>query len=389
MSRNRINVSSPEVLVEDSMENLRVVLESGQLAQGNFVKESESLLAKTLAAEHAAMINNGTASLKAAICAGVCAARSIQPEFIDRSMSASEIIVPAFSFNATLNAALQLGGRVRLVDIEPQTFGIDQGQVLDSITDDTLAVIPVDLYGQPADTRRIMSPLENYGIALVRDSAQAHGATIDGQPLTEHGDAVSLSFYATKNVNSGEGGAVLTNNPQVDEITRMYRNQGMKERYQYKMIGDNLRMSELHAAVLITQIGRIAAFKERRQNNARQLSGLLEGIEGIKTPEIGEGMEHVFHQYTVLVEPEFGQSRDELVNSLDERGIGSGIYYPSIMSDHETYQDHPRITVERVEVAKTIARKALSLPIHTKLLPSDLEYIAESIADIQKSGGEG
>jgi perosamine synthetase len=336
-----------------------------------------------LGCEYAALTNNGTSSLKAAICAGVCVVREIAPAMIDREISKGEIIVPAFSFNATLNAVLQLGARVKVVDIAPDNFGINGDQVEAALSSETIGVVPVDLYGQPAETRSLYPLLKKNGIAMIRDSAQAHGATIEEQSLTEHGDSVSLSFYATKNINSGEGGAVLTSNQRLDGIVRMYRNQGMSERYKYEMIGDNLRMSDLHAAILVTQLGQIAAYKKIRQSHAELLTNYLKDVEGITTPGIREGMDHVFHQYTILVEPEFGMRRDQLAEALSKKGIGTGVYYPKVMTEHETYQNHPRISVGQIDTAKEVAKKALSLPIHTKLSQGDIGRVAEAIIEEQ------
>lgn len=380
----KINVSKPEIDKDLSLRYLEEVLDSGQLAQGGLVERAEMLLADELSADYAALINNGTSSLKASIVAGIAAVKNVEPRFIDRVMPEGDVIVPAFSFNATLNAALQLGAKVKVVDILSDTFNIDPQQVEANAGDETLAVIPVDLYGQPADTRIYLEEFRHRQIAVVRDSAQAHGATIDGRPLSDHSDALSLSFYATKNINSGEGGAVLTNHSAINEIVRMYRNQGMKQRYHFEMVGDNLRLSELHAAVLLTQLGKIATYADIRQNNAKILTEQLEPVEGITTPHTAEGMDHVYHQYTVLVEPEFGMDRDDLANRLLERGIGSGIYYPFIMTAHNTYRNHPKIDIQDVPVAEQTAKKVLSLPIHTKLGEAEISRIAETVIAIQK-----
>ncbi len=380
----RINVSSPELDIEQSMNNLRKVLDSGQLAQGPYVLEAEKMLTFAMESEYAAATSNGTASLKAAVVAGVAAVRGIEVKYIDRELANGEIIAPAFSFNATLNAPLQLGAKIRLVDILPDTFCINPSLIEESISHNTIAVMPVDLYGQAADTRRYESVLKEQKIALIRDAAQAHGSRIDGDSIVDHCDAASYSFYATKNISSGEGGAVLTNNQEIDRIVRMYRNQGMSERYKYDMIGDNLRLSDLHAAILVTQLGNLALFTEKRQHNAQLLNEQLKDIKGITVPVVAEGMNHVYHQYTILVEDEFGVSRDEVSRRLHEYGIGTGIYYPKTMIEHETYKNHPRIIGNtETPIANEVSKKVLSLPVHTKLSESDITYIADKLSSIR------
>ena len=381
----KINVSSPELDKEETIKNISQVLESGQLAQGPFVLLSEKKLTEEIGSEFAAATVNGTASLKAALLAGISAVRGIKPEYIDREMSSGEIIVPAFSFNATLNAPLQLGSKIKIVDILPDTFALNPELVQENISEKTLAVMPVDLYGQAADTRHYENLLRDKKIALIRDAAQAHGSTIDEQSIVAHSDAISLSFYATKNISSGEGGAVLTNNSEIDRIVRMYRNQGMSVKYKYDMIGDNLRLSDLHAAILVSQIGKLALFTKKRQNNAKLLTERLSEIDGIITPKIAEGMNHVFHQYTILVEDEYGMSRDDLSEALQEKGIGTGIYYPKTMTDHETYRNHPRIdNMLPTPVADRVSERVLSLPVHTKLTLDDVDYISKTVKSLRK-----
>jgi len=377
----RIEISAPAINVADAMDDIRNALESGQIAQGPLVARTEEETAKAFDASHAILLNNGTASLRAGLIAAIAAKHDVKPAFIDRYMPGSEVIIPAFSFNATLNTVLQTGATARVVDISREDFGVDPRAAENNLTKRTSAIIPVDLYGQPAT---ISSQDPVFGeIAVVRDAAQAHGAKLNGEPIVKHGNAVSLSFYPTKNISAPEGGAVITDNQEIDHTVRIYRNQGMSARYVYDMMGDNLRMTDIHAAILRANLGSLAVVTARRQQNATNLTERLERIEGISVPRVLPGREHVWHQYTVLIEDDFGMTRDELAAKLNQNGIGNGIYYPKTMIDHETFNDHPRIIHEPTPVAEEVAGRVLSLPVHPGVTEANIDRIAETIENIR------
>jgi dTDP-4-amino-4,6-dideoxygalactose transaminase len=380
----RIEVSKPQIDVEASLVNLTAALESGQIAQGRQVAAAEEELRQNLDAEHAAMVSNGTAALKAAVIASICRVRGINPSYVDRELPKFNVIVPAFSFNATLNSVLQIGAMAKVVDIRKSDYCIDPDAMLDAVDEDTVAVMPVDLYGQAVDTTSVESILKERNIALVRDAAQAHGAQIGGEHIVKHADAICLSFYPTKNISAPEGGAVLSNDEKIDQIVRMYRNQGMSQRYVYGMSGDNLRMTDIHASILRPNIGKIAIFANRRAENAALLSEGLSQVEGITIPAIDKNRRHVWHQYTIMVEPQFGLDRDQLHDELDKAGIGSGVYYPKSMVDHDTFRNHPKISVGPIGVTEEVAQKVLSLPVHPGLTEGDIHRIVETISKIQK-----
>lgn len=382
MSERRIDISSPEINVDDVLTQIEESIRKGQIAQGPRVAEAENLLTESFHADHASALANGTASLRAALIASVAVKHGINKQYIDRTIPGGEVIMPAFSFNATLNTALQAGATARLVDIRADDFGIDPEAVHANMNEKTLAVMPVDLYGQAAD---ISSQDSRYAdIAVVRDSAQAHGARLNGEPIVSHGDSVSLSFYPTKNISAPEGGAVLTNNPLIDSIVRIYRGQGMAQRYIYEMSGDNLRMTDIHAAFLIASLKGLERVTARRRENAAYLTECLSGIEGITLPVELEGRRHVWHQYTILVDPDhFGMDRNDLQQCLSKYNIGSGVYYPTTMDDHDTFRDHPRIIKEPTPIADNVSQKVLSLPVHPRVSSEDIERIAETIKAIQ------
>lgn len=380
---NRIEISAPHINRKEALANIAEAIEKGQIAQGPQVRMAELAIADAFDALHASLLNSGTASLRAALISSVAVKQGIDKTVIDRHMHQSEVIVPAFSFNATLNTVLQTGATAHVVDITRGDFGIDEARVVEAMDDATVGVMPVDLYGQAAGITNQHSLYE--GVAVVRDAAQAHGALIHGESLTHHGDAVSLSFYPTKNIAAPEGGAVLTDLPDVDEIVRIYRNQGMAARYVYEMSGDNLRMSDVHAAILRANLGSLALVTARRRQNAASMTERLGGIDGLTLPREMPDRTHVWHQYTVMVEDDFGMGRDELAARLNEGGIGTGIYYPKTMVDHPTFRDHPKIKLAPTPVAEEVAGRVLSLPIHPGVSEQDIDRIGETIEKIREA----
>lgn len=380
---DRINISSPNFDKKAILSAIEDVLESGHISQGPVVEEVEMLMTQKFGSSYASAFSNGTSSLRAALIASVAVGSGIDKKYIDREMKDREVIVPAFSFNATLNTVMQAGANARVVDISESDFMLTKDIVENTINQDTIAVMPVDLYGQASEVSS-RNPAFS-GLAIVRDAAQAHGAKLNGEHIVEHGDAVSLSYYPTKNVGAPEGGAILTNNQEIDAIARIYRNQGMSQRYVYEMAGDNLRMTDVHATFLKVGLQGLESVTEKRRANAAMLSERLSGTPGLVIPAELNGRKHVWHQYSVLVDPaEFGVDRDELSRLLDEVNIGTGVYYPKTMTDHETFKDHPRIIKENTPVADRIARRVLSLPVHPGLSVDDIDRIAESVKEIQR-----
>ncbi|MBP7760317.1 DegT/DnrJ/EryC1/StrS family aminotransferase [Candidatus Saccharibacteria bacterium] len=380
----RINISAPHIDVDAAIVDIKKVLESGMMAQGPRVALAEKAMAAAFGARYGIAYSNGTSSLRGALIAGLAAREGVGAAEVDRFIDGKQVIIPAFSFNATLNSVVGAGGTARVVDITESDYGIDRRRAESVTGSDTAAIMPVDLYGQAAD----ISTEDNAfrGLTIIRDAAQAHGATLRGRPIVEHGHATSTSFYPTKNVaGGGEGGGILTNDPNIDKVARWYRNQGMSAPYVYEMIGENARMTDIQAVILELSLGGMVAANARRRANAALLSEGLAAVPGITLPQTHEGREHVWHQYTVTVDPdEFGMTRDDLRTRLDAHGIGCGIYYPKTMTNHPSYRDHPRIIKDPTPVADEVAQRVLSLPVHPKVSPMDIERIVGTIEKIQR-----
>jgi perosamine synthetase len=342
------------------------VLRSGMIAQGPKVAEFESAFAEAFGATHAVAVNNGTTALIAAM------------EVLDLGPG-DEVITTPFTFVATVNAVLSTGASVRFADIRTDDFNIDPASVEALVTDRTKAIVPVHLYGQMADMAPIMAIAERHGLAVVEDSAQSHGAMYDGRFAGTFGIG-TFSFYATKNIATGEGGMITTSDDAVADKLRVLRNQGMRARYQYEFPGNNYRLTDLQAAVGVPQLARYEGIVEARQRNAAALTSRLEGVHGIVPPRQLEGRRHVWHQYTIRVTEDAGITRDQLSAQLVEDGVGSGVYYPALIGDYAAYQGHPQIGTEETPVAAEVVGQVLSLPVHPHVGDDGVALIADSIA---------
>jgi dTDP-4-amino-4,6-dideoxygalactose transaminase len=219
---------------------------------------------------------------------------------------------------------------------------------------------------------------EKYNLAIIEDACQAHGATLNGQPLGTWG-AACYSFYPTKNMTTGEGGMITTNDAALAERMRILREHGMRVRYVHETLGYNFRMTDLQAAIGLVQLTRVEAWNAQRRRNAAQLTARLTGVPGIVTPQVRPGATHVFHQYTVAV-----ADRERVIASLSERGIGYGIYYPIPIHKQQLYRE--RGYTDTLPVAEAASQRVLSLPVHPALTAAEVEQVAEAlIATTQES----
>jgi perosamine synthetase len=354
----RIRISAPQ-LGPEVEELVLSVLRSGHLAQGPMVERFEALCTAMAGTAHAVAVSNGTVALDAAL-----AVLEIDP--------GQEVITSPFTFAATINAILRSGASVRFADIRDD-FTIDPASVAALIEPATVAIMPVHLYGLPADMRPLMSLAAAHGLSVVEDAAQAHAADVDGRRTGSFGLGC-FSFYATKNVTSGEGGCVTTDDSMLAERIRVLRNQGMRSRYDYAMIGQNWRMTDMAAAIAIPQMEHLDEIVRARRHNAAVLTSLLESNPAVTTPCVPSGRGHVWHQYTILLEP--GIDRDRVVASMASDGVDTGVYYPALVWDHDAYRNHPNVHRDDTPVARDCASRCLSLPVHPGLSAHDLERVA-------------
>jgi len=350
-----------KVDVRDAEPFVLEVLRSGSLAQGPVVERLERAFAEVVGVPHAIAVNNGTTALVAAL------------QVLDLRPG-DEVVTSPFTFVATLNAILEAGATARFADIREEDFAVDPAAVEAVVGDRTRVLMPVHLYGQTADMGPLGEIARSADLHLVEDAAQAHGATCGGQAAGSFGTGC-FSFYATKNVTTGEGGMITTADDGVADRLRVLRNQGMRARYQYEMAGHNYRMTDLHAAVGLPQVARIAEVGDRRRRNAARLTAGLAGVPGVRLPAELPGRSHVWHQYTVLLPG--SADRDRVVAALAASGVGSGVYYPRTVFDHDCYRDDPRVVAADVPVAESVARRCLSLPVHQHLTDDELDTVVD------------
>lgn len=345
------------------------VLRSGMVAQGPRVAALEEAFAELCGVRHAIAVNNGTTSLVA----------SLQALDLEEG---DEVVTSPFTFVATLNAILEAGATAVFADVEETTFTLDPTRAAEAVTDRTRVVAPVHLYGQPADMTAIGALADQRGLAVLEDAAQAHGARHRGRPVGSFGIG-SFSFYATKNITTGEGGIITTDDDALAEKLRIMRNQGMRARYEYVMAGHNYRMTDLQAALALPQLARYEQTVSTRRRHAEWLSAALADVPGLVVPSVRVGDDHVWHQYTVRIETGAHRDRAGVTEVLAERGVGFGVYYPRNVYDYPVYREHPRVHVDDslLEVSARVAGEALSLPVHEHLTSSDLDRIASAVRE--------
>ncbi|MGH3432203.1 MAG: DegT/DnrJ/EryC1/StrS family aminotransferase [Thermocrispum sp.] len=359
-----VDVADAESLVVE-------VLRSGVIAQGPMVKRFEELFAGIAGTRHAVAVNSGTTALVASV-----EALGLQP--------GDEVITSPFTFVATLNAILEAGATVRFADIGTEDFNLDADAAAAVVTDRTKVLMPVHLYGQTAAMGKLSALAEERGLHLVEDAAQAVGATFSGKPAGSFGVGC-FSLYATKNVTTAEGGVVTTDDDALADRLRVLRNQGMRARYQYELAGHNYRMTDVHAAIGIPQLERVAELSAARGRNAQRLTEGLSGTPGLELPTVQPGRQHVWHQYTVRVRAHAMLSRDELAQALTDRGVGNGVYYPKLVFDYDCYLGHPlvpEVAVADFPAAARATDEVLSLPVHAALTDEQLTTVVSTVREV-------
>jgi perosamine synthetase len=362
-------ISITEVHIDDETEQrVLEVLRSGQLAQGPQVAELERLFASVHGVEHAIAVSSGTTALVAAL-----QALGVGP--------GDEVVTSPFTFVATLNAILDCGATARFADIGDD-YNVLPDAMGSCIGPSTRALLPVHLYGTMADMTPIVDLATSAGLAIVEDAAQAVGAEYQGRMAGSFGLGC-FSLYATKNVSTGEGGMVTTNDSDLADRLQVLRNQGMQARYDYVMPGHNYRMTDLCAAVGISQVERLADISAARSANAAVLREGLGDLNGlVLPPEPEPGRTHVYHQFTVRITGEAPISRDGFADALREAGVGCGVYYPGVVFDYDCYRNHPGVVVAEVPNARAIASEVTSLPVHPHLTEADLEKIVVVVREV-------
>ena len=338
------------------------VLRSGMLAQGPQIERFEVAFAALCGVPHAVAVSSGTTALHLALLA-----HGIGP--------GDEVITTPFTFIATANSVLMTGARPIFVDIDPVSFNINPALIEAAITPRTKAIIPVHLYGQIAAMDAITEIAKRHELVIIEDAAQAVGALFHDRPAGSFGTGC-FSLYATKNITSGEGGMITTTNPAVADRLRLLRSHGSRVRYYHEFLGYNFRMTNLQAAIGLTQLGKLAAFNARRLRNAAFFDHHI-NHPAVTKPQVQPGMRHVFHQYTLRIHT----NRDDAARQLAAAGVSTAIFYPLPIPRQPFYREIGY--TDQMPVADQISDEVLALPVHPGLNDADLNQIVSAVNNLR------
>ena len=353
-----IPLAKPQISWQERSAVIKV-LKSSSLAQGPEVMAFEKEFSKIVGDRDCVAVNSGTSALHLSLIAlGIS--------------ENDEVIVPSFTFAATANVVALVGAKPIFIDIDPKTYCMEPAAMAKAITNKTKAVIVVHLYGLPANMNQIMKIANKNSLFVIEDAAQAHLAAINNQNVGTYGDAAAFSFYPTKNMTSGEGGMIVLKNSTNARLCRLLRNQGMETRYQNEIVGFNLRMTDIHAAIGRCQLKKLSEATDKRIKNAQFLSS---NLNCDTLPFVPEGYKHVYHQYTVRI----AIKRDTFSKLLREKGVGNDVYYPTPVHRLPSFNS-------KIELPNTInaSKEVLSLPIHPSLSKRQLRKIVDLFNKIQE-----
>ena len=348
------------MLGEEELAAAARVLASGALAQGVEVAGFEDAFSAVVERRHCIAVNSGTSALHLALLAN-----GVGP--------GDEVIVPSFTFAATANAVGLTGATPVFADIDPLTFCLDPDAAAAAVGPRTAAVMPVHLYGQPADMAALRTVGRRHGLLIVEDAAQAHAATFDGRPAGALGDAAAFSFYPTKNMTTGEGGMVVTADAAVATKVRLLRNQGMDRQYENELVGFNLRLTEVAAAIGRVQLRRLPGFTAVRRSHAETLDAAISATGAVERPHVLPGATHVYNQYTVR-----SRERDRVQQSLSLAAIESRVYYPTPVHLLPAFGQHDL----DLPATASAAAEVLSLPVGPHLTDDEVARVAEALAQL-------
>jgi perosamine synthetase len=358
-----IPVARPDIGPEE-IAAVTAVLESGMLAGGRRVIELEERWAAFVGTKHAVAVSNGTVAL-------MCIFEGLG------LVPGDEVITVGHTFNATISAILYTGATPVFVDIEPDTYVIDAARIEAAITPRTRAICPVHLFGLPADMDMIVAIADRHGLAVVEDACQAHGAEFRGRKVGAFGHG-AFSLYGTKNMTTGEGGLITTDDDRLADWIRLYRNQGMRERYHHEILGYNFRLTDIAAAIGLCQLDKLERNTEHRRRIAARYDAAFDRLP-IKTPITPVGRTHVFHQYTIDVGPD----RDSIVTALADAGVSTGIYYPIPVS-RQAYILERGISAD-LPITDTASERTLSLPMFPGLTEVEQDHVIASVVAVMAS----
>ncbi len=367
--RDLIKINEP-IIGEEEIEAVTAVLRSSKLTErsgfGPNVLEFERKFAKLVGSKYAIAVNSGTSALHAALLAA-----GIGP--------GDEVIIPSFTFSATATSILLTGAKPIFTDIDPETYCMNAETVNEVITERSRAILPVHLYGLPVDMDPILEIAQKEDMVVIEDAAQAHGAVYNDVKIGSIGDMTCFSFYGGKNMTTGEGGMITTNDETYTDILRTIRIHGEERPYWVTRVGHNYRMTEIAAAIGLCQIQKLPEFLRKRRKNAKKLSDELSSFDKLIIPTEYENRKHAWYLYTVRLHGKYARRRYKILQKLHDKKIGATIYYEVPVHMLPLYQKYSDIPLPECE---KIAREIFSLPIHPGVNFEDIDYISDTLKRI-------
>jgi dTDP-4-amino-4,6-dideoxygalactose transaminase len=350
------------------------VLRSGNYVLGKLGQTLEEEMAALCGTKYGVGVANGTDALELALWAA-----DIGP--------GDEVITPSFTFAATAEAIGLRGATPVFVEVDPETFNINPALIEAAITPRTKAIIPVHLYGQPADMEPIMDIAERHNLIVIEDNAQAIAATYKGKPTGSFGDMACISFYPTKNLGAaGDAGMIVTKHEKFNERLRALRAHGSKVRYYHDELGVNSRLDEVQAAVLLSKLPHLRDWNEKRNQVAKWYQQAFKNTPGIVTPNVALRTTHVWHQYTIRVTAQSNPNdnmlvRDQLIKELADRGIGSMCYYPVPLHLQKAFSQYGYKQGD-LPLSESLAKEVVSLPMYPELQEHQVKQVAFAVNEI-------
>ncbi len=365
-----IRINKPIIGAEEKKAVLEV-LESGFLTDASYdggrrVREFEAKLRSLLKVKHVLAVSSGTAALLTSLLA-----IGIRP--------GDEVIIPSFTFVATANVVVACGGKPVFVDTK-EDYNVDPTRVRKAITKKTRAVIPVHLYGYPADMDELRELADKDSVAVIEDAAESLGAEYKGIQTGAMSDLGCFSLYATKVITSGEGGAISTNDDELADKVKQVRNHGMVHGYDSRSLGYNFRMPEIQAAIAAVQMDRLSGFLSARRRNAEYLTDRISSLGGVKLTQVSRDRTHVWYLYTLYLK----KKRNEILAKLNSAGIGAAVYFRTPVHKTPLYR-RLGYSRKRLPSAESSAAHVISLPVHPAVSPPELSRVGDEFVKAVKA----
>ncbi len=352
--------------IDSAVEVLRTGVLTDKSGMGPRVLEFERSFAKYVGSKHAVAVVNGTAALHSALLAA-----DVRP--------GDEVIIPSFTFVGAVNAVVLAGATPVFADIDKDNYCMRPESVEECVTRKTKAIIPTDLYGLPCDLKSVVDIAKSKDLTVIEDAAQAHGAQYDGKRVGSVSDMTCFSFYAAKNLTTGEGGMVTTNDDEYAQALRMIRSHGEQRPYWTVRLGHNYHMTEIAAAIGQAQLRKLPGFLEKRRKNAELATQKLEMTGKLLLPKEPDGRKHGWYVYTVRLRGVNAAKRNKIVDRLWNKNIEAAVYYSTPVHSTPFYRDSNLARKGRLPETEKASRQVFSLPVHPRLGEDDMDFVADTL----------